>query len=358
MKILLVRRNWPHHSKNSGYDHAFSYLEGKEYKHVFLNYKKNYFNEGCHKVLQWIWPALRKGYRFDWFMKEVKVAWQILVYRPDVVHFNHFEVEQKLLQRKFFLRRTKYIGTCHFPYSFFKMGLYRTKDIRHAAVNILLDEYSSRKLSPELNTVYIPHAVDTDYFQPDPQKKGGVFKCFFTGRFIRDWDALFDVVRLSNLGGLPVEFHIIHPKIVYPHNDWYQMIGLLGYENVHYYERVSDEELKAMYQGCDVLLMPLFDSSANNVVLEAMACGLPVITNRTKGIESYISDDIAFLHPLKDSQGMVESIRRLLENPGEKARAGRLAREKAEKMYSIPAVLEQLKQLYHSVAQGENHLSK
>jgi len=350
MKVLLVRRNWPHHAASSGYDVAFNSLQGNEYRHVRLNYNKNYFNEGCHKILSIFWPALRKGYRFDWFMKELKVAWQILVFRPQVVHFNHFEVEQPLLSKRFFLKRTKYIGTCHFPYSFFKMGLYKTKDIRHASVNILLDKHSAACLATELNTVYIPHAVDTAYFSPDYTKKQSPFKCLFTGRFIRDWDAIFEVVRVSHEQKLPVEFHIIHPPVLNPPNDWYQMIGLLSYENVHYYNRVTDEKLQELYQSCDALLMPMFDSSANNVVLESMACGLPVITNRTKGIESYLDDTIAFLHPLKDINGMVESIRFLIGNPEKKIEMGKKARKRVEEEFSIPVVTGQLSDLYKKLA--------
>ena len=49
------------------------------------------------------------------------------------------------------------------------------------------------------------------------------------------------------------------------------------------------------YRQADVLAMPMLDSAANNVILESMACGTPVVTNRTGGVPEYVSPDCNFV---------------------------------------------------------------
>ncbi|MCZ2222204.1 MAG: glycosyltransferase family 4 protein [Chitinophagales bacterium] len=352
MKVLLVRRNWAHHSNKSGYDYLFNFLNDSYFKAIFLSYKKNYFAEALHKLLQPFCKVLKNDYRVDWFFKELKIAIQIILYKPDIVHFNHFDQKQILLSKKYFQKKTKFVGTCHYPVSFFKMKYFSAQDFSHANTLICLDKYSASWFADKVkNSVYIPHAVETNYFVPDYSKKEKNFKCFFAGRFIRDWDNLYNIITLCNKKKLPVQFHILHPKILNPLNDWYKMIGLLSYENVHYYEYVSDEAFLHFYQSSDVLLMPLFDSTANNVILEAMSCGLPIITNKTSGIVSYLDENIAYLHEPNDVENMVHSIEYLLNNPDKKNEMGKLAREKTITNFSIEVVANQLKNLYKQVQQ-------
>ncbi len=52
--------------------------------------------------------------------------------------------------------------------------------------------------------------------------------------------------------------------------------------------RLTDEEMLVEYQQADVLAMPMLDSAANNVFLESMACGTPVMTNAVGGVPEYI----------------------------------------------------------------------
>jgi glycosyltransferase involved in cell wall biosynthesis len=354
MKVLFIRRKWEHHAAKSGYDYLFNSFNDSQYISLYLSYKKNYFAEGMQKLLSPFWKALKKGYRFDSFLKELKIVLHILWYKPTIVHFVHFDEKQYILSKKWLQKKVKFVGTCHHPVSFFKLGFYQPQNLAHAHTVIFLDNYTQNWFSNKLaKTVCIPHAVATDYFVPDNTKKEKVFQCFFAGRFIRDWDNLYNIITLCNKKNLPIQFQIVHPKILSPLNDWYKMIGLLSYQNVHFAEYVSDEAFLHFYQSSDVLLMPLFDSTANNVILEAMSCGLPVITNKTSGIVSYLDESIAFLHEQNDVEGMVNSIEVLLNNPTKKVEMGKLAREKAIAQLSVEVVSQQLKNLYSKVNNHE-----
>ena len=59
--------------------------------------------------------------------------------------------------------------------------------------------------------------------------------------------------------------------------------------------RLADEEFLREYQQADVLAMPMLDSAANDVILESMACGTPVMINRVGGIPEYVDPACNFL---------------------------------------------------------------
>ena len=61
--------------------------------------------------------------------------------------------------------------------------------------------------------------------------------------------------------------------------------------------RLSDEEVREEYRQADLLCMPMLDSAANNVFLESMACGTPVMTNRVGGVPEYVAEDCNAVMP-------------------------------------------------------------
>lgn len=85
---------------------------------------------------------------------------------------------------------------------------------------------------------------------------------------------------------------------------------------------LNDRELLACYQQADLLVMPMLDCTANNAVLESMACGTPVMVNRVGGISEYVepgcnmitndknvNDWVARLVAMKQDKAALESRR-------------------------------------------------
>jgi len=65
------------------------------------------------------------------------------------------------------------------------------------------------------------------------------------------------------------------------------------------------------------------------VVLEAMACGVPVITT-AHGPGDIVRDGVdGFLVPIRDSEAIVQRLEQLYRNPELRAQMGRNAREQA-----------------------------
>ncbi len=91
--------------------------------------------------------------------------------------------------------------------------------------------------------------------------------------------------------------------------------------NAKIMKNVSDDELLQLYNSSDLFVLPsIVDSQGNTeglgvVLLEAMACELPVVGSDTGGIPDIIRhSETGLLVPEKDISGLSEAILNLIEN--------------------------------------------
>lgn len=103
---------------------------------------------------------------------------------------------------------------------------------------------------------------------------------------------------------------------------------------------VPNGEMPLYYNSADVYLNPTLRMEGLPLVLiEAMACGLPVITSKIGGTGSSIEDGKSgfFTRP-GDSRGQAMKLERLLGDPALRARLGAAARLRAEAVFSKETV--------------------
>ncbi|MFB6151949.1 MAG: glycosyltransferase family 4 protein [Haloarculaceae archaeon] len=86
------------------------------------------------------------------------------------------------------------------------------------------------------------------------------------------------------------------------------------------------------YREADAFVLPSHSEGFPNVVLEAMAHGVPVVATRVGGIDEVVTDgETALLVPPGDSEALADAVGRLQDDPGLRARLVRngveLARE-------------------------------
>lgn len=137
---------------------------------------------------------------------------------------------------------------------------------------------------PEERLSVILHGVDTDYFAPAPKRMNraeGPIRGLLVGSTERDHAMMAKVLRALPEGILEITILTAYDQRV------------LNYEHVPHAtfpQHLSDQELLAAYQQSDLLIMPMLDCTANNAVLESMACGTPVMVNRVGGIPEYVDE--------------------------------------------------------------------
>lgn len=148
----------------------------------------------------------------------------------------------------------------------------------------------------------ILHGVVSEYFLPPSARNPRTekFRMFMLGDTERDHEFTAQVAAR-----LPKDRFEWRIRTASHEKSFYDGIG-----SVNLLPRLTDEEMLAEYQQADVLAMPMLDSAANNVILESMACGTPVMTNSAGGVPEYVASDCNFV--LSNDRNVDEWVEKLL----------------------------------------------
>lgn len=110
-------------------------------------------------------------------------------------------------------------------------------------------------------------------------------------------------------------------------------------------------EVAPYYQCANLLVLPSYKEGLPNVVLEAMASGLPCVAARASGSRELITDGVSgYTYEPDDVTGLAAAVQHCLA-PGA-AGMGEAARKLAEQRYSIRAIADQYEALYTKLLQG------
>lgn len=180
-------------------------------------------------------------------------------------------------------------------------------------------------VSPDKITV-IPYGAPIDYFQPQP-KLDRTFRALFVGRvgarkgvhyLIKAWEEL----------QLPQAELMLVGVNEFPET-W---LSQLPY-GVNYIPSVPHTTLNQYYSNANVFVFPSLVEGFGLVLLEAMACGIPVITTpHTAGPDILTDGTEGFIVPIRDSEALKEKLEWCYSHPQELAEMGRAARRKAEQL--------------------------
>lgn len=121
-----------------------------------------------------------------------------------------------------------------------------------------------------------------------------------------------------------------------------KLVSELGLEGeVEFLGHVSQAALSDYMRSCRVLVLPSLSEGLPRVLIEAMACGKPVIGTNVGGIPSLIRDGVnGFLVPPNSPEALAEKIIYLLLREGEAARMGAKGREFVAQTFSTEKYVE------------------
>jgi len=130
--------------------------------------------------------------------------------------------------------------------------------------------------------------VDTRYFVPDPAVQwpdAGPLRGVLVGKTERDHEFMAEVLRKLPAGILELSICTAHEgQQVYR-----------GVPNSKVLPFLDDHALVKLYQQAELMVMPMLDVTANDAMLEAMACGTPVMTNNVGGVPEYLDRASSFI---------------------------------------------------------------
>jgi len=112
----------------------------------------------------------------------------------------------------------------------------------------------------------------------------------------------------------------------------------------------SVESLREMLNALDFFLHPSIADTAPLSVLEAMACGLPVLGFRIGGVPDFVTEREGVLVSAGDTQALIEAARELAANGKLRERLGAAARERAVARFSRSRMAAAYERLYRAAA--------
>lgn len=134
-----------------------------------------------------------------------------------------------------------------------------------------------------------------------------------------------------------------------------QKLGL--HEKVQLMGRVEDQNtLMSLMQGCELFVLPSITTAEafGMVLLEAMACGKPIVSTKLESGVSFVNEHgvTGYQVPPQNPVELAQAITKILANPLQKEMMGRASRERFDKYFTREAMVKSYEDLYLKLTEG------
>lgn len=116
-------------------------------------------------------------------------------------------------------------------------------------------------------------------------------------------------------------------------------------------EDLSSNEIRNRLLRSDAYLVSGLSEELSYYVLEAMACGLPIVTTACGGMSEAVTDGSeGFVVPIRDSEELARTLKILHEDTNLCRRMGHAGRKRVESVFSLENQVDQFLSLYEHVS--------
>jgi glycosyltransferase involved in cell wall biosynthesis len=117
--------------------------------------------------------------------------------------------------------------------------------------------------------------------------------------------------------------------------------------SVHLLGRLGEDQLMRVMASLDLLVSASHTESFGMAMVEAMACGVPVVATATEGAREIVEDGVTgVLVPVEDVPALAEAVVALLEDEGRRRRLGERAHEVAAERFDLKRMVEATERVY------------
>lgn len=121
-------------------------------------------------------------------------------------------------------------------------------------------------------------------------------------------------------------------------------------DNVVFPGWIRDEKKEQCLREADVFLLPSYSEGMPMAILDAMGCGLPIVSTKVGGIPKIVQHGInGYLYEPGDSENMAQAIINLLTNNSERIKAGQASAAIVQKKYSLQHNIDKIKKIYTEI---------
>ncbi|WP_295396403.1 glycosyltransferase family 4 protein [uncultured Thiodictyon sp.] len=200
--------------------------------------------------------------------------------------------------------------------------------------------------------------VDCRRFVPGTRRREGRFRVLLPARLL--WDKglgeFVEAARLLRADGCAIDLLLAgdpdpgNPASVSETVVW----GWVEEGLVEWLGHVED--MPRLFHSVDAVVLPSYREGLPKGLIEAGACGLPLVTTDVPGCREVVTDEVdGLLVPVRDAAALAAAIRRLANDPALCARLGAAARETALTRFDERIVIEATLAVYEELrgkAQG------
>mgnify|MGYP000019279607 CR=1 FL=1 len=221
----------------------------------------------------------------------------------------------------------------------------------------LLNKVNESILAPAvIESRVIPNGVDTSIFYPRNQSlireelklplHEPVLLFVANGikaNSFKDYSSLREVVKsLGQTSELPLHFIALGEDAEPEH---------LGNATIHYIPRTTDmHQVAKYYQAADIYLHPAKAETFPTAILEAMACGLPVIASDVGGISEQVDDGITgLLIPSQNPDLMAKAASALMSDIALRKKMGAASVQKVQEHFTLERQTQQYLNWYQEI---------
>lgn len=258
----------------------------------------------------------------------------------------------KLIYRKKLLVRTGYMLSINFmrrnPKSRIKWIMRAVERIAYKRASGIITssktnfDYVEKNYHPHCPHVLIPNYVETDVFRPLNLEKRKRSICF-VGRLVQQKNLL---ALLEALRDLPCTLSIIGSG---KQREELEEVARNNGEKVSFLGNIPNHELPRVLNQHELFVLPSLWEGMPKVLLEAMACGLPVVGTKIDGTKEVIEHGKNGILCDTDSSSIRDAIITLVHDEALKCKLGENARITIVDSYSLDRLVEKELQLMKKV---------
>lgn len=317
---FFIAFRYGNHAGPSGYDKFAEYLGEKITVSPLMTAMGNSVLRLPAKVIAWNCGSYEYS-RHD-AIQELATRIHMGRHRDALYHFLYAEKSLRFLGRYNRWRGHRIVGSfhhCSFKYPLYFRSTKHFEPIEHAVVVSTEQLEHMEKILGHGRVTMVPYAVDCSYFTPRTGPKlHDRLRCTCVGQHLRDYDRLEKMIPIIRQAVPESEFHIVGANSTFDR--------LQHLDGVTYKRGISDAEYLEILRNTDLLVLPLTGSTSVTTVNEALACGVPVITNRG-GISDYLTDDCSIQVADNDVRAMSDIVIQLLRSEVDRNRMAIAARK-------------------------------
>ncbi len=239
------------------------------------------------------------------------------------------------------------------------------RNLRNASAIHYTAEDEANKTHSFLNLqnrqIIIPNGIDLSEFSDLPQRE----KLQIRYPQLKNKQTILFLGRLNRIKGLDIlikayamiakekeDAHLLivgdsadrYAKKV---NKWIRGYGIV--DRVSFTGMLTGQEKIEAYAGSDIFVLPSYSENFGMAVVEAMACGLPVVISNRVGIAKKIEQNNAGIIIETNAQDLYRGIKLLIDTPALKKEIAVNGRKLAQDYYDIDKVADKMLKAYYGI---------